>query len=227
MGCCFIYITGTAWSQPASDCCDSQTAQIIRDYSMLANQPDAEEPRLPLACILNTTGMARLIRHMVRCCYMNEKQDNHQNAFVEVGRFLGGSRIGRFIVSVAIAALFFGLAYTAWHARDLTAIVLSVGLIVYGLQVAWRVLPISSTTRTRWVREQQIVEKCPASNYRLFLWVGLCNGVLDLWRADFTKPIDYYIFIFPGIFIAIGTVSYICCHRFLRSEGKSKPSEWL
>lgn len=150
---------------------------------------------------------------------MNENQGiYHESAFVKIGRFLGRSRSSQLLASIAVAASFSYLAYAAWHARDLAAAVLTIGLLSFGFQWAWRLLPIPNATRTRWVREQQIAEQCPAYYYRGAFWAGTCLAAMEFWRADSTKPLDYSAFIVSGILTAIGAISYILCRRFIRKE---------
>ena len=150
---------------------------------------------------------------------MNENQSNsNESVFVEVGRSLGRSRSGQLFVAFAVAALFCGLAYVAWHARDLASTVLTIGLLVYGLQLAWRLLPIPRATRDRWVREQQIAERCPACQWRGLLWAGIGIGIASFWRSDSTKPFDYFELLVPGVFVIVGSISYLFCQRFFRNE---------
>jgi hypothetical protein len=153
---------------------------------------------------------------------VNENQSKtNESVFTEAGRSLGRSRRGRFFVSLAVAILFSCLAYAAWHARDLAATVLTVGLLIYGFQLAWRILPISSATRARWVRDEQIAERAPAGQYRGLLWAGIGVAIMDFWQSDAAKPFNYFDLIMPGILIIAGTISYILCHRFIRNERRA------
>ncbi len=153
---------------------------------------------------------------------MNENQrSSNEGVFVEVGRSLGHSRSGRLFVAFAVAALFCGLAAVAWHARDLAATVLTVGLLVYGVQLAWRLLPISRVTRERWVRERQIADRCPACQWRGLLWAGIGIGIANFCPSNPTKPVGYLELLVPGVLVVAGSISYLLCQRFLRNERNS------
>ncbi len=150
---------------------------------------------------------------------MNEDQgSSNESAFVRVGRSLGRSRSAQLFVAFAVAALFCGLAAVAWHARDLAATVLTVGLLVYGVRLAWRLLPISRATRERWARERQIAERCPAYQWRGLLWAGIGIGIANFWPSDSTKPVNDLELLVPGVLVVAGSISYLLCQRFLRNE---------
>ncbi len=153
---------------------------------------------------------------------MNTNEDTkRESLFVEAGRFLGRSPGGRVLLSMGVAVLFCCVAYAAWHDRELTALVVAVGLVVYGLQLAWNLLPISEATRNRWRRDRQTAERCRASQYRFLLWAGISVGIAEWLGCGATKSNAYVAFIVPGAFIAAGVVSYILCRRFVRNERKT------
>ena len=151
---------------------------------------------------------------------MNEESSNAErdSAFARLGRSLGSTRRGQLVAAVAVATLFCGLAYYAWRHPDLSGIALSIGLFVYGLDKAWRLLPISAATRARWSRERQLAEEHPAGHYRIFFWTGVLMLVSDFSRNGFGAPFDFARLIFPGIAIVVGSVSYLVWWRFLRNE---------
>lgn len=152
---------------------------------------------------------------------MNKSPDKSDGeGFAALGRSLGASRGGQLFVSFLVAALSCSLAYAAWHAPDLSATILTIGVLVYGLERAWRLLPFSRATRDRWAHELQVAERCPACSYRSFLWVGFGIAVFNLCRASATQPFDYSELITPGLFIVVGTFSYIRCRRFIRNDRK-------
>ncbi len=155
---------------------------------------------------------------------MNANQ-NHRNLsiFNAVARYLGGSRLGQLFFSVAIAAVFFGLAYVVWLAPDLAATVLTVSLLVYGYKLAWHALPLSSATRAFLDCDPQIAEGCPACDYRGFLWGGISIGILNYWASDSTKPFGFPSLILPAVFMVISVISSIVCCRFTRHERNTGP----
>jgi hypothetical protein len=153
---------------------------------------------------------------------MNTNSDAMQESpFVRVGRFLGRSNAGRCLVSIGILALFCCAAYMAWHDHELAAYVLTAWLVIYGVQMAWNLLPISEATRSRWRTDRQIAERCSAAKYRVLLWVGI--GVI---ASEWVSPgpgrghalFDYVI---PGAIVASGAVSYILCYRFVHREQRT------
>src|SRR5947209_5368515 len=139
------------------------------------------------------------------------KSNGDESVLVEVGRSLGRSRSGQLFVAFAAAALFCGLAYVAWHAPALASIVLTVGLLGYGLQLAWRLLPIPCATRERWARERQIAKRCPACAMRWMFWAGIGVGVYTFWRFHVTKLIYYSDLILPAGFVILGSFSHFLC----------------
>ena len=150
---------------------------------------------------------------------MNEKQNVcNDERFEEIGRWLGRSRFGRLLISVGIIAAFSRLAYGAWHDPEFSATLLSVGFLVYGLQLAWRVLPIPGATRTRWVQEKQNAERCPASYYRNCLWIGLGSAIGQFLQTDSAKPIIYSDYLIPVVLMLVGVVSHVLVRRFIRKE---------
>lgn len=150
---------------------------------------------------------------------MNQNQVNpEKSAYTAIGRSLGRSRKGQLFAAAAVAGLFSWLAYVAWHVPNFAAIILSIGLLVYGLQMSWRLLPIPSATRARWVREEQIARRHPAHSFRGLLWAGIGISISEFWRSGPARPFEPSSLIAPGVFVVIGTVSYILCRRFIRNE---------
>lgn len=157
-----------------------------------------------------------------RIITMSTNQDApRESSFVKAGRFLGRSRAGRLFLSLGIATLFCGAAYTAWHERELAAWALAAWLVVYGLQLAWDLLPISEATRIRWAEDRKKVERCPASRFRSMLWTGIAVGLVEWLGPDGNKRLDWSFFIFPGALVAVGVVSYILCRRYVYRERKT------
>lgn len=136
----------------------------------------------------------------------------------EFGRTLGRSRVGRYVLAFGVVALFGGLAIAAGRLPKLAATILSAGLLMYGLQRAWRLLPIPDATRERWAREERIAEQCPAHPLRGFLWMSLAFAAKDLFITDATHPPDPSTGILLSVFMGVGLVGHFLCQRFVRKH---------
>jgi hypothetical protein len=146
------------------------------------------------------------------------QNDRPKDVWGEVSRFLGGTRNGRFVAAGAIAILFSGLAYIAAHARDLAATVLTAGLLVYGLRLAWRMVPFSSEWHVQRLREQRIAEQCRAAPFRGWLWVGLGTAVATYWRSEATSNDDCFAYAASAFLLLVGVISHLLCRRAIRKQ---------
>lgn len=136
----------------------------------------------------------------------------------EFGRALGRSRGGRYVLTLGVAAFFGGLAFAAWRFPKWAATTLSLGLLIYGLQQAWRFLPIPDATRERWAREERIAEQCPAHPLRGFLWGSLGVAAVAIFRTDAAQFLDPSTWIIPAVFLGVGLVGHFLCQRFVHTH---------
>jgi hypothetical protein len=119
------------------------------------------------------------------------------------------------LAALAVVVFFGGLAFAAWRIPKLAATVLSLGLLIHGFQVAWRLLPIPDITRERWAREDRIAASCPAYPLRGFLWGGLSVLIAGIYGADAAQILDPSVWIVPLVFLGIGLVGHFLCQRFV------------
>lgn len=133
-----------------------------------------------------------------------------------IARAVAKSRIGRILFALVIAALSCGLAYLCWQARDLIAVVLAAIVILTGLQLAWKLLPLSEQTRSRWARRAELGKRFPSYRWRKALLVGLALLIGPLWEAYRRQHLDPWQFVLPAAFLFIGIIStaiWHICHR--------------
>ena len=141
------------------------------------------------------------------------RSSQHQGVFAAFGRTLGSSRAGQFYSAVIIAALFSGLAVIAWHNPKFAAFVLTVGLLAYGYQLAWKFLPISRATRNRLALVEQLAETHPAGRLSGLLWLGIVLVPGHFLFPRPTEPGDDTWPIGPAILILVGATCYLICWR--------------
>jgi len=106
----------------------------------------------------------------------------------------------------------------AWHDREFSATILTIGILAYGLQLSWRSLPIPHSTRVRWAQEKQKAEGCSASPYRVWLWIGFSIALTEFLLSDSDRPFHFTALVVPGIFIVVGIASHILVGRYIRNE---------
>ena len=109
-----------------------------------------------------------------------------EDPLITLARAMGGSRFGQLCWALVVALFFAGLAAAAWHFRDFAAMVVTLGLIGYGLERVWRLLPIPLGTRARWKEAAQ--DHWPWSG-RFFrpstlIYMGFIMLMLQLWKMD-------------------------------------------
>ena len=142
-------------------------------------------------------------------------EESQDGALVELGRSLGGSRTGQFLVSCTIAVLFGFLAYVAWNKPDWSAIVLACVLVGRGLDLAWRCFPISRAARARWKRTAEEHRLC-----RFFCGLavpGIMMGIIRYSEAK-TFPEDVYLVWFSAIFIGISILGHVFLMQRVRAS---------
>ena len=86
------------------------------------------------------------------------------------------------------------------------------GLLAYGCQLAWRLLPIPDATRTRLFQDIPVARKCFAYRFRSVFWTGILFSIIDLWQHDATSgrmTVAYWL-------ILIGILSYVICEVSIR-----------
>jgi len=154
---------------------------------------------------------------------MNESQNNNnESLFARLGRNLGQSRTGQFFVAITVATFALALSYVSWIYRDLAAVILAISLALYGLRVAWRILPIPASTRARWARERQIAQGCPVGRrYPFFLGYGIGLLISKLLHHKINANLAPFDFVFPCFLIAIGSIQYLVVRRYIRNVDKA------
>lgn len=137
---------------------------------------------------------------------------------VRIGRVLGSTHGGRLLISAVILTVFAGLAQEMWRNPELSAIVLSAGLAVYGLQLAWRFLPIPEPIHEWWSRTNKAAVGCSAWQYRYLLWIGLVVAVETALRPEAAngKRLNLAAQMVPGILILVGIAGDVLGFRFVR-----------
>jgi len=142
---------------------------------------------------------------------------SEESALAGLGHRLGRSRVGQVFCAVVVAAFFFALAYMAWLERDFSAIMVVVGLVIYGLLVAWRILPIPASTRARWVKEEQLAKGRLLFQYQTFFQCGMGFLLFILLHPGNGARITRYDdFMLPCFFFVLAAVSYVIFRRFIR-----------
>lgn len=149
---------------------------------------------------------------------MDSETVKRDEAWRAIGHYLACSFWARVFLAPTVAIFFFALAYLAWNAPKLSAIVVTVWLVVYGIHCAGSVLPISKSTRARWTREQELARQCPASDLRVLFWAGLYLIGQTLWSHGGIRASPIDDFIVPAAFILIGLASSFTCRLWIRSH---------
>ncbi len=130
------------------------------------------------------------------------------------------SRLVQVLVAVGSLALCVGLAFALWHGRDLIAGILFVCLVIFGINLAWELLPFSAATRARWEHSKQLADRYPSYRFRVALWIGVVQAAPGLWRS-FTKgsfnPAEFAV---SGFLVCVGSISYAVWHCKHRHEDR-------
>ena len=88
---------------------------------------------------------------------MNSTPNDSQPGFlVALARELGRSRLGQSVVAVLIAFASGGLAYLIWQCRDFAILMLTMSVLIYGVQKAVEFLPIPVGMRQAWARRKEL-----------------------------------------------------------------------
>jgi hypothetical protein len=128
----------------------------------------------------------------------SNQQQGSQGIFVVVGRAVGRSRSGRVFVAIAVASVFYGLGYAAWHAPDFVTAVVSIWLVLHGLKLAWRLLPIPSATRARWKRMTTLTPSQPE------------RPLPRLTVAESLRTVFQFLLMLPSLVLVVIPVIDVC-----------------
>jgi len=155
------------------------------------------------------------------------------NSLISLARRLGRSPIFRPLIQILgamlVLAIFLGLAWSARENPDFAAQMLAVMLIIFGLRLAWKLLPFSAKTRarlaearTRWQEEDRNLGDSWTRLLRGGLWFGpllLFIHVFDkVWKTGALRLPAFKDWIGAGLLIAIGLVTHLRYRR--RSRGQ-------
>jgi hypothetical protein len=147
-------------------------------------------------------------------------QKNHPEPGVsrlaELGRTLGRSFSGQLFVAILVAAFSGCLAYLLWHFHYFVSKFLAVFLVMYSFSVAWRILPIPTSTRARWEQEDELARHCRAYWYRRFLWGGMLLFTMMVWDGVTLRLPSPPWLIVPSVSILVGLISILRCRSFVR-----------
>ncbi|MES2571628.1 MAG: hypothetical protein V4710_16435 [Verrucomicrobiota bacterium] len=128
------------------------------------------------------------------------------------------SRFVQVLTAFASLAICAGLAMALWHGRDLIAGVLFVLLILFGINLAWELLPFSAATRARWEHARQLAERYPSCRFRVMLWIGLGQAAPVAWRSYMRGSFDPWEFVVSGFLICAGMISSAVWHHRRHKE---------
>jgi hypothetical protein len=138
--------------------------------------------------------------------------------FPDLGRALGRSRMGR-ILAAAVVVVFFGaLAYAAWRWRDFSSAAVAAALTYYGLETAWRILPIRESARARWSARGEAAERCWPCRLRLLFWYGLLMAIIQFWQRRPGDSFDPSNFVPACVLVVTGLLGYLLCCRMVRAD---------
>ena len=127
------------------------------------------------------------------------------------------SRPMRVLLALCAFALCVGLALALWHGRDLLAGCLFVTLVLFGIHLAWELLPLSATTRARWARSRALAERYLSYRYRSLLWVGVGFAIPPIWKSVTRGTVNPWEFLLPALFLATGALAHLVGHFKHRS----------
>jgi hypothetical protein len=153
-----------------------------------------------------------------------------ESGAVRVARRLGRSPGGQLFGAFVVLIFFFGLAYCVWLHRDLAADALVVGVVFYGLRLAWRILPIPAGARARWAKERQLAEGASLwapSNYRNSFFLGFILLIGELLQHGIGAGQDRSDLNLPGVFFICGSVQFVIFRLSTRGRGNAPKAQEL
>jgi hypothetical protein len=152
-----------------------------------------------------------------RCSIDQASDDTESSGFLAAcGRKLGRSRSGQFLVAFLVAGLFIFLGWLALQEPYFSSLVLAALAVGYGLDRAWRILPISPATRARWVEDEKIAQHSRAFHYRFLAPYAVASIGFHFLPGFSTRPWAPGEYAFHGFCFLVGALCQLLCRRFVR-----------